>query len=260
MTAQAMPHIDYGSRLRAGVLIPSGNSVAEPELRAMLPPEVSLLVTRLTLRGSSKAELMQMLDRLEAASELLADAQVEIIVFHCTAVSTFAPELAGGIRERIRAASGIDCFTTADAIVDALRHLKAERVSLLTPYIGEVHECEIAFLEANGFLVDGSAHLGINTNKEMATLAPEAILEWAGDKVSASADACLISCTAIKSAPVIAPLERASGVPVLTSNQCMAWHLLRSRGIDAAAGEYGRLFAAKTASQVASQESRSVST
>jgi maleate isomerase len=248
MTAPAMPHIDYGSALRAGVLVPSGNSVAEPELRAMLPPEVSLMVTRLALRGSSKPELMQMLDQLEAASSLLADAQVDVIVFHCTAVSTFAPELAGGIRERIRAASGIDCFTTADAIVEALRHLGAKRVSLLTPYIGEVHDREIAFLEANGFEIDGSAHLGINTNKEMATLAPEAILEWADGKISPGADACLLSCTAIKSAPVIAPLERASGVPVLTSNQCMAWHLLRSSGIGGAAGDYGRLFsvAAKT--------------
>ncbi len=252
MAAQGMPHIDYGSRLRAGVLIPSGNSVAEPELRAMLPPEVSLLVTRLALRGSSKPELMQMLDRLEAASELLADAQVDVIVFHCTAVSTFAPELAGGIRERIRAASGIACFTTADAILDALRHLGAKRFSLLTPYIAEVHDREIAFLEANGFHVDGSAHLGIDTNAEMATLAPQTILEWAADKISPGADACLISCTAIKSAPVIAPLERRSGVPVLTSNQCTAWHLLRSQGIDAAIGDYGRLFAAKSMSRASS--------
>ena len=97
--------IDYGSRLRAGVLIPSGNSVAEPEIRAMLPREVSMLVTRLSLRGSSKAELMRMLDQLEAASALLADAEVDCIVFHCTAVSTFAPEWAEGIRERIQAAS-----------------------------------------------------------------------------------------------------------------------------------------------------------
>src|SRR5215813_1911321 len=157
MTAHDMPHVDYGSRLRAGVLVPSGNSVAEPELRAMLPSDVSLLVTRLALRGSAKAELMRMLDHLEAASELLADAGVDVIVFHCTAVSTFAPELADGIRERIRAATGIECFTTADAIVEALRVLKARRVSLLTPYIDEVHAREIAFLEANGFDVDGSA-------------------------------------------------------------------------------------------------------
>ena len=83
-----LPDIDYGSRLRAGVLIPSGNSVAEPEIRAMLPREVSMLVTRLSLRGSSKAELMRMLDQLEAASALLADAEVDCIVFHCTAPDT----------------------------------------------------------------------------------------------------------------------------------------------------------------------------
>jgi maleate isomerase len=38
----SFPAIDYGSRLRAGVLIPSGNSAAEPELRAMLPPQASI--------------------------------------------------------------------------------------------------------------------------------------------------------------------------------------------------------------------------
>src|SRR5262249_8352633 len=152
------------------------------------------------------------------------------------------PELAGGICERIRSASGTTCFTTADAIIEALRRLNATRISLLTPYIEEVHAREIAFLEANGFAIDGSAHLGIDTNTEMAGLAPETILEWAGERISPRADACLISCTAIKSAPVIAQLERASRLPVLTSNQCMAWHLLRSNGIDGDAGNYGRLF------------------
>jgi maleate isomerase len=245
----ALPDIDYGSRLRAGVLIPSGNSVAEPEICAMLPREVSMLVTRLSLRGSSKSELMQMLDQLEAASALLADAEVDCIVFHCTAVSTFAPELADGIRERIRAASRIKCFTTADAILEGLRRLKAKRVSLLTPYIDEVHAREIAFLEANGLEFGSCANLGINTNAGMATLKPEAILDWAMDKVDRRADACLISCTAIKSAPVIARLEQALGLPVLTSNQSMVWYLLRSNGIDGQVEGYGRLFSAESCGQ-----------
>jgi len=174
---------------------------------------------------------------------------VDVIVFHCTAVSTFAPELADGIRARIQSASGIKCFTTADAITEALRRLKAARVSLLTPYIDEVHQREMAFLEANGFRVDGSACLGINTNTEMAELSPEMILQWARDRVSPRADACLISCTAIKSAPVIARLEQASGLPVLTSNQCMVWHLLRSNGIDSDARGYGCLFSIGTRSE-----------
>jgi len=42
-----------------------------------------------------------MIERLEAASELLADACVDVIVFHCTAVRPYAPDLAHGIRERL---------------------------------------------------------------------------------------------------------------------------------------------------------------
>jgi maleate isomerase len=238
----ALPNIDYGSRLRAGLIVPSGNVVAEPEIRFMLPPRVSLLVTRLALRGSSSTELMRMLDQLEPACKLLADARVDCIVFHCTAVSTFAPELAGDIRKRIESASGIRCFTTADAILEGLKRLNAKTVSLLTPYIDAIHEREIAFLTASGFAVKGSANLGINTNAEMAKLSPEAILDWATRNVDASADACLLSCTAIKSAPVIAPLEEAAGLPVLTSNQSMAWYLMRSSGIKDQVNDFGRLF------------------
>jgi maleate isomerase len=241
-----MAEIDYGSQLRVGLLMPSGNPIAEPEIRAMLPADVSPLVTRLALRGSSKQELMGMLEQLEPASALLADAGVDVIVFHCTAVSTFAPDLAGEIRRRIEAASGIKCFTTADAIIGALRTLGAKRVTLLTPYIGEVHEREISFLEANGVSVEGGGYLGVNTNSEMARITPEAIVEWASDRISARADACFISCTAIRSAPAIALLEQRGGIPVLTSNQCMVWHLLRSNGIDTDPGNFGQLFSLAT--------------
>jgi maleate isomerase len=234
--------IDYGDRLRAGVLIPSGNSVAEPELRAMLPAGSSMLVTRLPLLGSSRTELIGMLDQLEAASQLLADAKVDIIVFHCTAVSTFAPDLAQGIGDRIERATGIRSFTTADAILKALMRLGAEKVSLLTPYIDEVHAREIAFLQTNGFIVEGGANLGINTNTEMAALRPEDILDWARQNSPRSADVCFLSCTAIKSAAIIAQLERVLDMPVITSNQGMVWHLLRSNHISDGVEGFGRLF------------------
>ena len=74
----------------------------------MLQGGVLMLVTRQPLLGSSRAELTGMLDQLEAsARKLLADAKVEIIVFHCTEVSTFAPDLAQGIRESIEAATAV---------------------------------------------------------------------------------------------------------------------------------------------------------
>ena len=242
MTPSSLPAIDYGSRLRAGVLIPSGNSVAEPELRAMLPPEASMLVTRLPLRGSSRAELMRMLDHLEAAAGLLADAAVEVIVFHCTAVSTFAPDMAEAIRQRIEKATGKKCFTTADAVLAALSKLGARRVSLLTPYIPEVHRREVEFLQANGFQVEGGANLSIDTNAQMSELEPAALLNWAQQNISDASDVCFLSCTAIKSASIISALERSCSKPVITSNQCMAWHLLRSSEISEATAGFGMLF------------------
>jgi maleate isomerase len=207
----------------------------------MLPPQASLLVTRLPLRGSSRAELMRMLDQLEAAATLLADAEVEVIVFHCTAVSTFAPDMAGAIRERIEKSTGKKCFTTADAVLAALSELGARRVSLLTPYIDEVHRREVEFLQASGFQVAGGANLGIDTNAEMSELEPAAILDWAQRNISDTSDVCFLSCTAIKSASIISALEQSSGKPVITSNQCMIWHLLRSSNMAGAAAGFGVL-------------------
>jgi maleate isomerase len=237
----AEPAIDYATRARLGVLVPSGNTVAEPELRAMLPAGVGLFVTRLPLTGSSEPELLAMLETLETGTKLLADAQPDAIAFHCTAVSTFAPHMAGEIRARMGRASAIPALATADAIQAALTALRATRILLVTPYIEPVHLREIDYLVATGFRVVGGGCMGVETNTEMARIPPEAIR----DRVLAEAtdaDVCFISCTAIRSAGLIAPLEAALGMPVITSNQTLAWYALRRLGIADAPPGFGRLF------------------
>ena len=235
--------IDYGTRARIGLMVPSGNAICEAELHAMLPPGVVALITRLELRGSSEAELSKMLDRLEEAAGLLADARPGLIGFHCTAVSTFAPERAGEIPARMTRATGLPAVTTADAILAALEALGAKRILLVTPYIPAVHEREITFLAAHGCAVVGGDMMGINTNAEMAQIPPEAIAAQARGAARAApgADACFISCTAIRSAGVIEALETEIGMPVITSNQVMAWHVLRRLGLQDQPKGFGRL-------------------
>ena len=237
--------IDYGARARIGLMVPSGNAICEAELHAMLPPGVVALITRLELRGSSEAELAKMLNRLEEAAGLLADARPALLGFHCTAVSTFAPDRAAEIPARIAKASGLPAVTTADAILAALGALGAKRILLTTPYIAAVHEREIAFLAAHGCTVMGGDLMGINTNAEMAQIPPEAIAAQARGAARAApgADACFISCTAIRSAGVIEALEAELGMPVITSNQVMAWHVLRCLGLQDQPQGFGRLMA-----------------
>lgn len=234
---------DYGDRARLGVITPSGNYVAEPEIHAMLPPGVAALVTRLPLTGSSEAQLRAMTEALEPAARLLADAKPGLIGFHCTAVSTFAPDAAEGIRLRIEAASGLPAYATADGILAALAALHAWRIVLVTPYIAAVHDREIAFLASHGITVVGGAHWGLNTNAEMGQVPASEILARAREAVVAApaADACFISCTAIRSGAVIAALEAEIGMPVITSNQVFVWHGLRLLGITDHMPGYGRL-------------------
>ena len=232
----------YGDK-RLGVMVPSGNSVAETELRAMLPPEVTMLVTRLALRGSSEPELLAMLTDLDNAAALLGHAEPDAIAFHCTAVSTFAPHLAGEIRGRITAATGRPALATADAILAAFKVLGTRRVLLVTPYIQPVHQREIDYLTANGLIVAGGSCLGVDTNTEMARIPPAAIAQQVRSAATGvAADACFISCTAIRSAGLIADLETALGMPVITSNQVLIWHALRTLGVTQPIRGFGTLF------------------
>jgi maleate isomerase len=235
--------INYGDTARLGVLVPSGNSVAEVELRAMLPPDVTMLTTRLALRGSSEAELQAMLTDLEPAARLLADAEPDAIAFHCTAVSTFAPDAAGAITGRITAATGRPALATGDAILHAIRMLDARRVLLVTPYIPPVHEREVAYLRAHGVDVIGGSFLGIDTNTEMARIPPADIGRQVRQAAAGvTADICFISCTAIRSAGLIPDLEALIGMPVITSNQLIVWHSLREMSVASRVAGFGRIF------------------
>jgi maleate cis-trans isomerase len=237
-----MSKIVYGTR-RLGVLVPSGNSVAEPELLAMLTDDVTMLTTRLVLRGSSEPELLAMLADLDNAAALVGHSEPDVIAFHCTGVSTFAPHLADEIRNRITGATGRPAITTADAILAALRVLQTRRVLLVTPYIEPVHQREIRFLADNGVTVTGGSYLGVDTNSEMARIPPNDIAEQVRQAAAGvSADACFISCTAIRSAGLIGDLEASLGMPVITSNQVMAWYALRMLGIERVVDGFGILY------------------
>ncbi len=221
----------YGFRARLGMLMPSVNTCAEPDAVAMLPAGTTLHSTRLRLRGSTREEYLAMTEDVEQAASLVGDMEPDLIVFHCTAVSTLDPAMGESIRRRIETATGRPATDTSAALLAAFATLAAKRVVLISPYIAHVNQTETAFLQHFGITVLKDRGLGIANGAEMATVEPE---QWHREALAnrhPDADAYFMSCTNIRVRPVIDAIERDLGRPVVTSNQAMIWHCLRSMGV-----------------------------
>lgn len=231
--------INYGLRAKFGMMLPSSNTLAEPQFAAMMPAGLSMHTTRLRLNDGRNA--LGMLERLEEGVQLMADAQVDRLIFHCTAVSMHSPEIPGEIARRVAAVTQIPLTITSEAIVEALRTLGATKIVLMTPYPQEVNDREVAFLRSRGVTVLQERGLGLSGGVAMSAIEPE---RWFRETVAMrrpDADAYFLSCTTIRSVEVIDALEAELGKPVLTSNQAVLWRALRESGFNDKIRGYGRL-------------------
>lgn len=237
----AFAAVQIGWRLRLGLLIPSVNTLGEPQFNAMLPPGVSVHVTRLKLTGSTEAELLGMTERVEEAAQLVADTEPQRILFHCTSVTTFDPGMPERLRNRIVRATGIPASVTAEALVAAFRALGACRVVMITPYIPAVNQREVAFLQHHGITVLREHGLGLATGREFAAVEPAEWYRLAMTCRHEDAQACFLSCAQTRTAEIIEALEHDLGMPVVTSNQAALWFCLRESGLRDCVGGFGRL-------------------
>ena len=237
---------NYGDRARIGMLLPSVNRAAEPQITEMLPTGVSLHTTRLRLQSSEEEHINEMVADVERGAVMLADADVDLIVFHCTAASMFKPGFDDSIIDRIETATGKPATSTSKGCVEAFDTVGAKKITLTTPYIQVTNDREVAFLASHGVEVLSETGLGI-TGDGGAMLAVEPD-EWR-QRVTAqdeqSSQAAFLSCTAIRAVEAITPIEAEIDKPVVTSNQAMVWHALRKLGIDDRPAGYGRLMEAE---------------
>jgi len=224
--------INYGTRARLGLILPSGNQLAEPQLAALMPSGVSMHTTRLALTGSSQHELMRMADSVEEAASLLRDAEPDLILFHCTAVSSFSEALEAQLVRRIESSGGRRATTTAQALIASLTAVEARRIVMLSPYCDEVNAREATFFRSAGFDICAVAGFGFRGVADMMAITPERWKEFAVDHRDPSADAYVISCTATRSLEAIHDLEAILGRPVITSNSAAFWHAMALMGID----------------------------
>ena len=147
-------------RARIGTIIPVSNTNNEIEFNNMRPSGVTVHFTRVPLHGNpAEDNFEEMLEHAGDASEDLATAGADLIVYGCTSGSMACP--ADRLITTMEKRSGKPSISTASSILEALRSLDVKRISMATPYTDATNEKERKFLESNGFEVLSVKGLGL---------------------------------------------------------------------------------------------------
>ena len=209
------------TRARIGMIIPSVNSMTEPQFSHLAPPGLSVNVARARVAGEWKRPLAAMADEIATSAKLLADVAPDLIVFHCTDTSmTQGPQGEGRILDIIQDAAGTKALATSRLVLEALQALGLRRLLLLSPY--KSNQAVIDYLTATGFAVVHDVALGLRS-LEFAAVTPREWAELARKHDRADADGIFLSCTNTTQIEAIEEIEDELGKPVVNSNQAVLW-------------------------------------
>ncbi len=240
----------YGWRGRIGLIVPSTNTINEPEFARLTPRGVAVHTARATLLGSMTQDSYQrMAEAVKRAADDLATAEVDVVAYGCTSGSIVCPldEIVADMRQR----TGALALATAGAVAAALRAVGARQVSVVTPYVEFVNQREVEFLEQRGIRVAAIKGLSMGETQEerraIGRVPPEQMYRLAREMDRPEADAIFISCTNLATLDIIETLEADLGKPVITSNQACFWACLRLLRLPDRIAGYGRLLSECTA-------------
>lgn len=242
-------HDQLGWRKKFGVIIPSTNTIVEPEFHAMSVPGVTAHTGRIHIRN-------QDLDSDEAFEQLLFQIREEIghtvaRVMTCEpdymvmgmSAETFWDGLEGNRRfvKQITDQSGLDVATGAEACERALKIFGATRIGVVTPYqpIGDANV--VKFFGELGFEVAAIEGLKCPTAVAIAHVG-EAELRTALHKVNApDVDVLVQVGTNLSMIRLADEMERIVDKPVIAINAATWWMALRDNGITEQMHGFGSL-------------------
>ncbi len=223
------------------VLIPNEQTI-EQDMIAHMPKGVGAYFSRATMpREISTESLAQLRGSLaETAARILPDDGLDVIVFACTSGTVAVGEEAS-CAELSKGVPGAKPSTLAGAVRKALAAIGAKTIVLGSPYMSELNDNVVRYLEEAGISVLRAHGMGLRYDTDMMRVSPSYLIEYAQAIDDPDADAVLLSCGALRSIDVIDEIEQKIGKPAICSNQAMLWDSLRLAGVNDKLPGLGRL-------------------
>jgi len=231
-----MVKVNYGWKGKIGLIYMSSSEVMEPEFYALSPEGVCILTTRINLPKVTREGIRDMSNskQLESATQLLAHAKVDVILYGGTSASFLGgPEWEKGLLKRMKTMSGgIKVITTSQSSVEALKAVQAKKIVIATPYTKDINKAAIDYFTKQGFEVLNDTALRITNDHDIAAIKLERVYKLVRETDHPEADAVFISCTNLKTVPILESLEIDLKKPVISAIQASLWYALKVIGIN----------------------------
>jgi maleate isomerase len=216
---------------RLGLLVPSSNTVVEPETADLLPKDGSVTchvsrvrVVTISAEDASRGQFDT--SGMVAAAGLLADAQVDLILWNGTAASWLGFAYDQVLTEAIQVATGIPATTAVIGLNEALGRLGARRIGLVAPYIASLEADIIRNYQGIGIDVVSAERLDLTDNLAIGAVSTARIARMIRAVAGAGPDAIVVMCTNLAGAGLVASLSAEVGIPVIDSVHVAALHAL----------------------------------
>lgn len=222
---------DYGARARVGVATPQANPTVEPELRALLPADIGVYATRLVHPAPRVEErLAWYIRHMPEAVRSFGTMNVRAFGFGCTGSSYVAGRaLEDELADAAATAVKLPVITAAQAIRRALAALGVRRIALVSPYPEGLAEAGYRYWQDAGIEVVAKRRvdLELTDTHRIYELTSDDALQALRAIDAGGAEALVASGTGMPTIRALRTLRGECHLPVLSSNLCLAWALLR---------------------------------
>lgn len=221
------------------MIVPGSNTNAEPDSLLLAPTGVTIHTTRsggYDVEAIPDSDEMRRFARqaLDEQLQLLVDGRVELIAYACTSATLAdGPEFDKVFCDEITAKSGLPAVTTAGALIEAIRDLGAQRVAFTSPYVAQLANEAVNFIEQCG--IEVVKQVGFEkelSSLEQNALTPQDAYQMGLKADHPQADLLVIACTDYRALEAVPALEQALGKPVVTSNSALMYACLKRLEID----------------------------
>lgn len=213
---------------RLGLIVLQVDETIEDDFRRLFPLHLARLhVSRVPSGAELTPDTIADMERAlpDAARLLPATQRLDVVGYACTSGTTLigADRVRGLVKGATLAKAVTDPLTAA--LVQCAR-LGLARVGIVSPYVASVAEPIRAAFETGGVIVPDTLSFGEQVEAKVARIAPNSIADAARALAQRSKlDAVFLSCTNLRTLGILAPLTQELGLPVLSSNQCLAAHM-----------------------------------